>query len=115
MSVCPLSNIIVVLQPLESAPEARIFKITSARFGFGVGGAKFPLGPWAWACGRHVNAKDEHVKDAAQNAAQDVAGHVPGAAEDGGIKVLILPIAIFQRRNPRPTHVFRPPRLPCDT
>jgi len=55
------------------------------------------------------------VKDAAQNAAQDVAGHVPGAAEDGGIKVLILPIAIFQRRNPRPTHVFRPPRLPCDT
>ena len=44
--------------------------------------------------------------------AQDVAEDVLGAAKDRGVKVLILPIIIFQRRNPRPTHVCRAPRLP---
>jgi len=70
--------------------------------------------------------KDEHVKDAAQDEAQDVvqdlsqdvaqdlAENVLGAAEDGGVKVLILPIVIFQRRNSCPAHACRPPRLPLD-
>ena len=44
--------------------------------------------------------------------AQDVAEDVLGAAENGGVEVFIFPIAIFQRRNPSPTHEFRPPRLP---
>jgi len=65
------------------------------------------------ALGRHV--KDGHVKDAAQDAAQDVAQAVAGgnfgAAEDGSVKVLVLCIVIFQRRNPRPTHALRPKRL----
>ena len=30
---------------------------------------------------------------------------VLGAAEDGSVKGFVLSIAIFQRRNPRPTHV----------
>ena len=54
-----------------------------------------------------------HVKDAAQDMAQDVAQDVEegvlGAAEDGGVKMLIFPIVIFQRRDPRPTHAYRPP------
>jgi len=60
--------------------------------------------------------KDKHVKGAAQDVAQDVtqdvAGGVLGAAEDGTVKVLIVEQVIFNRRNPRPTHVCRPPRLP---
>ena len=44
--------------------------------------------------------------------AQDVAEDVSGAEDDGSVKVLISPIVIFQRRNPRPTHACRPPRLP---
>ena len=44
--------------------------------------------------------------------AQDVAEDVLGAAEDGGVKMLILPIAIFQRHKPRPTRPYRPPTLP---
>ena len=44
--------------------------------------------------------------------AQDVAEDVLGAAEDGSVKVLILLIVIFKRRNPRPTHACRPQRLP---
>ena len=36
--------------------------------------------------------------------AQDVAQDVLGAAEDGGTKVLISPIVIFQLNNPRPAH-----------
>ena len=39
-----------------------------------------------------------------------VAQGVAGAAEDGGVAVLALSIAIFQRWNPRPTHAHRPPR-----
>ena len=69
--------------------------------------------------------KDGHVKDAAQqeaaqdvaedvveDVAGDVAGDVLGAAEDGGMEVLSLPILISKRRNPRPTHACRPPHLP---
>ena len=52
--------------------------------------------------------KDESVKDAAQDMAEDVLG----AAKSGSVEVLILPIAIFQRRNPRPAHACRPPRSP---
>ena len=52
------------------------------------------------ALGRHV--KDEHVKDAAQDMAhemaRDVVEGVSGAAEDGSVKVLILSIAISQWR-----------------
>ena len=52
--------------------------------------------------------------DAAQGVAedvtQDVAEDVLGAAEDGSVEVLIAARAIFQRRNPRPTHARRPPR-----
>ena len=44
--------------------------------------------------------------------AQDVAEGVLGAAEDGGVKVLIFSIEIFQRQNPSSTHACRPPRLP---
>ena len=47
-----------------------------------------------------------------KDAAQDVAEDVLGAAEDGSVKVFILLIVIFKRRNPRPTHACRPPRLP---
>ena len=51
---------------------------------------------------------DEHVKNAAQDVAQDVAQEVAkdmqGAAEDGGVRVLIFPIATFQGWNPHPTH-----------
>ena len=66
------------------------------------------------------HVRDEPVKDAAQDVAedvtqdvtQDVAEDVSGAAEDGGVKAFILPIGIFQRRNPRTTaHAFCPPRL----
>ena len=43
-------------------------------------------------------------KDAAQGVAgdvtQDVAKGVFGAAEDGGVKAFMMPILIFQRRNP---------------
>ena len=60
--------------------------------------------------------KDKHVKDATQDVAkgatQDVAKGVLGAAEDGGVKVLNATRAIFQQRNPRPTHVCRPPHCP---
>jgi len=53
-----------------------------------------------------------HVKDLAQDVTEDVLG----AEKDGSVKVfivkvLILPVAICQRRNPRPTHE-PPPRLP---
>jgi len=45
------------------------------------------------------------VKDTAQDVAQDVTKDVaegaPGAAEDRSAKAFVLPIAIFQRRNPR--------------
>ena len=34
------------------------------------------------------------------------------AAQDGSVEVFILPIFIFQRRNLRPPHACRPPRLP---
>ena len=43
---------------------------------------------------------------------QDAVEGVLGAAEDGGMKAVIAARAIFQRRNPRPTHAYRPPRLP---
>ena len=86
------------------------------------------------ALGRHV--KDEHVKDleqdvvqdvaqdaaqdVAQNAAQDVAQNaaqdVFGAAEDGSVKALIFPFAIFQRWKLCLTHArhlsWGTPRLP---
>jgi len=63
------------------------------------------------ALGRHVN--DEHVKGAAQDVAQDPQEGVLGAAENGSVKVFIVAsIVIFQRRNPRPIHACRPPRLP---
>ena len=52
--------------------------------------------------------KDEHVK----GVTQDVAEGVLGAAEEGSVKVSIVARVIFQRRNPRPTHASRPPRLP---
>ena len=54
------------------------------------------------------HVKDGHVKDAAQDVAEnvtkDVAEDVSGAAEakDGNVKVLILPIVNFHRRNPHP-------------
>ena len=51
-------------------------------------------------------------QDVARDVAQGVAQDLLGAAEDGSVKVLILPILIFQRRNPRPTHACRPPCLP---
>ena len=58
--------------------------------------------------------KDEHVKDAAQHVAEDVtldvATDVMGAAEDGGVKVLIVARVILQRWNPRPTRALCPPR-----
>ena len=50
-------------------------------------------------------------QDVAENVTQGVAEDVVGAAEDGSVKVIILPIAIFQRRN----HAQRsmpPPKLP---
>ena len=51
----------------------------------------------------------------AQDMAQDVAEGASGAAEDGGVNVLILPIAIFQRRNPQPTEGYRSPHRPWAT
>ena len=39
-----------------------------------------------------------------QDVAQDVAQDVTGATEDGSVGVSILPIVIFQRWNPHPTH-----------
>jgi len=52
------------------------------------------------------------VKDAAQDVAegvaQGVAEDVLGAADDGSVKAFIIARAIFQRRNPRPTHACRP-------
>ena len=47
------------------------------------------------------------AQDMAQDMAQDVAEGASGAAEDGGVNVLILPIAIFQRRNSRQSHGCR--------
>ena len=55
------------------------------------------------------------AQDVKQDATQDVVEGVLGAAEDGGVKVLILPIVIFQRRNPRPADACRPPRCPWAT
>ena len=50
--------------------------------------------------------KNEHVRDEPlKDAAQDVAEDVPGAAEDGGAKVLIVARAIFHC----------PPRFPWAT
>jgi len=48
--------------------------------------------------------KDKHVK----NAAQDVAEDVLGAVADGSVKVFIVARVIFKRRNPRPRHAYRP-------
>ena len=49
------------------------------------------------------------MKDAAQALAKVVAKDVLGAAETGSTKVfVVVSIAIFQRRNPRPTHAWRP-------
>jgi len=48
------------------------------------------------------------ARDVEKNVAEDVRG----AAEDGGMKVFILPVVIFQRRNSRPTHACRNQRLP---
>ena len=56
------------------------------------------------------------MKDAAQDVAEDVAQGVVedvlDAAKDGSLKVLVFARVTFQRRNPHPTHAFRPPRLP---
>ena len=52
------------------------------------------------------------MKDVAQDVAHDVAENVMGAAKDGGVKVFIVARAIFERRNPRPTHAFRRPCCP---
>jgi len=52
------------------------------------------------------------AQDAVQDVVRDVARGVSDAAKEGSAKALILPIVIFQRRNPRPTHACRPPRLP---
>ena len=55
---------------------------------------------------------DEHVKaaaqDVAEDATQDVAKGILGAAEDGSVKVFIVARALFQRRNPRPTSALTP-------
>jgi len=40
---------------------------------------------------------------------------VLGAAEDGSVKVFIAARVIFQRRNPCPTHAYRPPHCPWAT
>jgi len=48
--------------------------------------------------------KTSHVKDAAQDVAKDVMG----AAEDRSAKMLIVVSVIFQRRNPRLSHAYRP-------
>jgi len=65
------------------------------------------------------HVKNGHVKGAVQGVAEGVtlgaAEDVLGAAEDESVKVLIVARAIFQRRNPRPTHAFRPPRCPWAT
>jgi len=53
------------------------------------------------ACLPPTLALGRHVKDAAQDASQDVLG----AAEDGSAKVfIVVSIVVFQRRNPRPEH-----------
>ena len=53
------------------------------------------------------------MNDVAQAVVQDVAEDVFGAAEDRGVKVLIVvSIAIFHRRNPRLANACRPPRCP---
>ena len=52
--------------------------------------------------------KDEHVKNMAQDVAQGVAEDVLGVAKDGSVNMLsAVYIPIFQRPNPRPTHVYR--------
>ena len=50
--------------------------------------------------------KDEHVRDAAQGVAEDVTQDTAGDVAEG-----VLGAAIFQRRNPRPTHA-RPHACP---
>jgi len=57
----------------------------------------------------------DSVQDLAEDVTQDVTEDAMGAAEDGSVKVLIAARAIFQRRNPRPTHAFRPQRRPWAT
>jgi len=52
------------------------------------------------------------VKDAAQAVAQDVAQDLLGAAENGGVPLLIVYRVIFQRQNTRPTD---PPLCPWAT
>ena len=52
-----------------------------------------------------------HGEAMAQDVAQKVAEDVFSATEDGSVKVLILLIVIFQRRNPRLSHACRPPTL----
>jgi len=63
------------------------------------------------ACRPHA-ALERHANDVAQTVVQGVAEDVVGAAEDGSVKVFIVARVIFQRQNPRPTHAYRPPRLP---
>ena len=57
-------------------------------------------------------AVQDLARDVAQDMAQDVAQDVAQDLLNGGVKVLFLSIAIFQRRNPRPTLARRPQRLP---
>jgi len=68
--------------------------------------------------------KDKHVvkdaavdvaQDVAEDVAQDVAKGVLGAAEDGNVMLFTVTRAIFQRRNPCPTHACRLPRCPWAT
>ena len=59
---------------------------------------------------------DEHAaQDVTKDVTQDLAEDVLGAAEDGSVKVLIVARAIFQRRNPHPTHACRPLLCPWAT
>ena len=55
------------------------------------------------------------AQDVTQDVAQGVAEDVLGAAENVSAKVLIVPVVIFQRRKPRPTHAHRPRRCPLVT
>jgi len=44
-----------------------------------------------------------------KNVAQNVAEYVLSTAKDGGVKAFVVPIATFQRRNPRQTSACRRP------
>ena len=107
-----VAQLLLVNRATKQNCHTTVTGISSRNLNFLTSSARFSVGGARSALGR-CHVKNRHVRDAVKNVAQDVARNVAegesGAAEDGSLKVLILSIVLFQRRNPCPTHASTPP------